>query len=871
MGLKISDMTPTQVFASGDQFPIISTRTGSEQNYIVPVASITAGQVNVPPGLTGNGIVNDGAIIAAYSAALASNSELWLPHGTYLFTTNTTIASRVRFMRGAVIKAAAGVTVSITGGIEADTLSQIFDVSASASYCWASNGRVTQYSWGAVGDNVVDDTAPFQHLINNQVFHQFQPIMPQVGQHKVASVLIVNLSDSPQGVSWIGPGSGYNSSPTQFGGLTLNVTHYESAIEVQGARAMLFTGTELIGPFISMFDTTLFGNGNTPTADPYDRTKWLPVGASPLCLSRYKMSAGLHIDPRCGSKPTAAAWVTLTAYTYGTSVTRGGNLYVCYQAGTSSAGPSGAGGGAITDGTCVWLYAGASTTSIAYSDITYPAWSGVVTQYNKPLSSDIKIIDCWIHGFGAGVAVKGCNANGNADFVRLRRSVVNKNVYAFTWGHDQARLQGVDDCVFAEAYSQVSTGVIGQQSGQAHCDFRNTQVGNALIIVDMPNTGVGGGVQLHGCYGEVVNKISTMVSNGPSGAGLTMTGGAYSFLQSVWLRVPDCVIDTTGCNLVIDNSEFSGMMSPLVIRGDPNMVRVVADIPNQEWMTGAANPVSISVGQAIAMRSTSGVMFLNDGSNQGSQGPWDGSVRNSSQYSVSTGGTRQNIPASHHARSRLSDPIPFCARTVAHWNADSAEALCVALGGPTYTFTGGVSSITYLGRTATLTLTGGATPGNIGVGLNQGVEKGGVIYHAATGNLFVIETRVASVITMKQVNNLVVNATFENSTPVIASTSAGNWFAIATGHYTSAIAWRLSWTSGSANVTIADNTGSTTGSAAEFPQNAAKCVSNVGSDLSTTLQTNSFASGVQADGTIALNGNANRTAVTSAGLWLIPR
>lgn len=43
---KISTMTPTTTLSAGDEIPIISTRTGSEQNYRFPLSSIVAGQTN---------------------------------------------------------------------------------------------------------------------------------------------------------------------------------------------------------------------------------------------------------------------------------------------------------------------------------------------------------------------------------------------------------------------------------------------------------------------------------------------------------------------------------------------------------------------------------------------------------------------------------------------------------------------------------------------------------------------------------------------------------------------------------------------------------------------------------------------------------
>lgn len=78
----------------------------------------------------------------------------------------------------------------------------------------------------------------------------------------------------------------------------------------------------------------------------------------------------LLIDEAARSNPVTAqpllnptAWVTLTAYLKGNSVSKGGQNYYAIVGGTSGAtGPTGTGNGAIVDGTVTWYYAGPSFT-----------------------------------------------------------------------------------------------------------------------------------------------------------------------------------------------------------------------------------------------------------------------------------------------------------------------------------------------------------------------------------------------------------------------------------------------------------------------------------------------------------------------------
>ncbi|MCC7282186.1 MAG: hypothetical protein IT556_07360 [Acetobacteraceae bacterium] len=75
------------------------------------------------------------------------------------------------------------------------------------------------------------------------------------------------------------------------------------------------------------------------------------------------------------------AWAASTAYTAGTVVARGGNVYVCVTAGTSgSTGPSGTGNG-IADGGCTWNSITARATLSANATATV---SGAAVAYVAP-------------------------------------------------------------------------------------------------------------------------------------------------------------------------------------------------------------------------------------------------------------------------------------------------------------------------------------------------------------------------------------------------------------------------------------------------------------------------------------------------------
>lgn len=82
-----------------------------------------------------------------------------------------------------------------------------------------------------------------------------------------------------------------------------------------------------------------------------------------------RLAAAAKISNSLINPPLTAApvWKPSTSYAQGEVVQLGGNLYICYTAGTSAAsgGPTGTGYTSINDGTAVWFYDGPSVVNAA--------------------------------------------------------------------------------------------------------------------------------------------------------------------------------------------------------------------------------------------------------------------------------------------------------------------------------------------------------------------------------------------------------------------------------------------------------------------------------------------------------------------------
>lgn len=123
-------------------------------------------------GLTGNGTTDDrGALNTLVNTTLASTGgEVFFRPGDYKINSNITLPANVRlwFAKGARLKPANSVTVTILGGIQ-DTPYQIFTNILSGQGAISFSGNTLQREfhsawWGVVGDNSTDCTAILQRI-----------------------------------------------------------------------------------------------------------------------------------------------------------------------------------------------------------------------------------------------------------------------------------------------------------------------------------------------------------------------------------------------------------------------------------------------------------------------------------------------------------------------------------------------------------------------------------------------------------------------------------------------------------------------------------------------------------------------------------
>jgi hypothetical protein len=107
-------------------------------------------------GAVGNGTTNDGAALALAEAAGAA---IYLPSGVYRVSASINLTKVVTFAPGAILKPDSGVTIMLSGEIDAG-LWQIFDTSAGGTFSGPVRNQYIYPEWWGAVPNIPADQSP---------------------------------------------------------------------------------------------------------------------------------------------------------------------------------------------------------------------------------------------------------------------------------------------------------------------------------------------------------------------------------------------------------------------------------------------------------------------------------------------------------------------------------------------------------------------------------------------------------------------------------------------------------------------------------------------------------------------------------------
>lgn len=148
-------------------------------------------------------------------------------------------------------------------------------------------------------------------------------------------------------------------------------------------------------------------------------------------------------------------------------------------------------------GITVDAYSGSAPTP-AYPTVNYPTYANVPFQYGRIQSSQVKIVNCGVHEFIAGIVLQP-NSDGNGDFVQIEKCIIDKVAYGVSVGNTNSRNLAIRDC-YIDAHTCITNSTHGNRVGRItlveNCHFGGYQWFSLGALPYLE------GFEITNCYGE---------------------------------------------------------------------------------------------------------------------------------------------------------------------------------------------------------------------------------------------------------------------------------------------------------------------------------------------------------------------------------
>lgn len=433
---------------------------------------------------------------------------------------------------------------------------------------------------------------------------------------------------------------------------------------------------------------------------------------------------------------------------------------------------------------CINAFTGAQPTD-HYPTVTYPAWTGIMAQYNLDISSDFNIEDVSILGFAVGI-VGSPNGDTNGDFIKVNRFVCYFTVYCLSVGNTQSRGVLASNWYYHGTFTAISNNVFGVQNGLLGGPISNLVGGEAYQAFQIQNNLLFP-ITITDTYVENHVRIGSFIgTTGSFSQSVTFDGGLFNFFATdngispaAYIEVPSgCTsftfkdmafeggnrIDTLvhGCASVsISGGAFEGAFNAAVLNSAA--VQRAINYTGSVLIGSAANFPIVGQQQVLQWGTTTSAQYF--------------STPNPSFFSA------QNFGPNADFRT-FGLRAPFTQATTGFVDSINGRQWQFALG-PTGAALD-ISSNAYTSVPAAISSCDTMTFTYLGspwASLQQfSLTAGDIIYHSPTGTIYVV-TIVGSVdgsgnfpITTKQMNNMTITsmgacASNNISDPTVSGTS----------------------------------------------------------------------------------------------------
>jgi hypothetical protein len=144
--------------------------------------------------------------------------------------------------------------------------------------------------------------------------------------------------------------------------------------------------------------------------------------------------------------------------------------------------------------------------AIPYPNRSYPAWTGLSAQYGFDASSDLKLDDMEIDGFGVAFA-NGVNCGANGDFTKITNLRASKNAYVVAVTQTESRNVELRNLIVERHYAAVTNSAFGSGTGAFNGPMVNISSGGGYEMFEFHSMAYAEPVIIDNIYAEDIVRI----------------------------------------------------------------------------------------------------------------------------------------------------------------------------------------------------------------------------------------------------------------------------------------------------------------------------------------------------------------------------
>ena len=181
---------------------------------------------------------------------------------------------------------------------------------------------------------------------------------------------------------------------------------------------------------------------------------------------------------------------------------------------------------------------------VGYPDLSFPAWTNITAQFGKDTSSDVKLEDVEIDGFGVAYA-NGLGCASNGDFTKIVNFTGANNAYDIAVVQGQSRNVELRNLNVEHFYAALTNSDFGLAQGQFNGPMTNISAADGYEIFQFGNTAFAEPVIIDNIYAENIVRIGDFTNNAAFPNSVIFRGG-HVYIYNLHGQYASSIITNSG-------------------------------------------------------------------------------------------------------------------------------------------------------------------------------------------------------------------------------------------------------------------------------------------------------------------------------------